>query len=480
MPAPHRPPHLLYVAWGFPPSRSGGVFRALATANAFARSGWRVTVLTADREAIERYIGSDPDLERHIDPRIRVVRLPFHWPMLETDVRTYSWLRVHSPNNWTKLHHHRNSLGFPEPNYGTWQSTLQREALRLHDRDPVDLVVATANPNVDFTAAWVLHRRRRVPFVMDYRDAWLLDVFSGDMLHPEGSRAARWERKLVAAAREIWFVNEPIRAWHRARYPHSADRMQVVPNGLDPELAPRGRTQARDGDGGLTYGYLGTISPKVPLAELIEGWRWARARDELVGSSRMRLHGHLGYYAIPRGDLSQLVAQARDAQVDYAGPVAKTEVGDVYDSFDVLLLALGKGRYVTSGKVYEYLATGLPIVSVHDPGNAASEVLRGYPMWFPVSDLSVDTIGRTLVQAGHTAAEAGPELRKLCLDFAAEHTRDRQLLPRIRALTESIQAVATPDEAPVLEIDAAGAAPAPSGNTVGLSASLASAPRRAT
>ncbi len=44
-------PHLLYVAWGYPPARTGGVHRAVATANRFAELGWRVTVLTADLPA---------------------------------------------------------------------------------------------------------------------------------------------------------------------------------------------------------------------------------------------------------------------------------------------------------------------------------------------------------------------------------------------------------------------------------------------
>ncbi len=52
-------PHVLYVAWGFPPSRGGGVYRALATANGFARAGFRVTVLTATRET---FLGSSKDV----------------------------------------------------------------------------------------------------------------------------------------------------------------------------------------------------------------------------------------------------------------------------------------------------------------------------------------------------------------------------------------------------------------------------------
>jgi glycosyltransferase involved in cell wall biosynthesis len=439
MPDRHLAPHLLYVAWGFPPSRGGGVYRALATANAFARAGWRVTVLTAEREAFERYTGSDPSLEQHVDAGIRIERLPFRWPLLDVDIREYSRLRVHAPDRWRRWETHRETASFPEIGYGRWRRPLEQAALRIHRADPVDLVVATANPNVDFAAAWALHRKHRVPYVMDYRDAWLLDVFDGDMLHADGSAAARWEHKLIHAAREVWFVNEPLRAWHARRYPSAERAMHVVSNGFDPELAPPPRTHPTRSDAppqeGLTFGYLGTISKRVPLTELIEGWRWAREREPLIARSRTHLHGYLGFYAAPRTDLAKQLADAAADGVGYQGPVAKGDIAAVYSSFDVLLLAIGAGRYVTSGKVFEYMATGMPIVSVHDPGNAASDVLRGYPLWFPAADLSEAAVGQALIRAAHAAMSADGETLQACLRHAASYTRERQLLPRVQELS---------------------------------------------
>ncbi|MCR6703948.1 MAG: hypothetical protein NVV66_04415 [Cellulomonas sp.] len=94
-----RPPHLLYLAWGFPPSRAGGVYRALATVNAFAAAGWDVTVVTASRETFERYTGADASLEERVDPRVVVRRIPFAWPAQDTDVRRYGALRVALPRS---------------------------------------------------------------------------------------------------------------------------------------------------------------------------------------------------------------------------------------------------------------------------------------------------------------------------------------------------------------------------------------------
>lgn len=443
-----RRPHLLYVAWGFPPARSGGVYRALATANAFALAGWDVTVLTVDRDALDRYTGLDPSLEGRVEAGVSIERLPFSWPQRDTDIRRFSRLRAYAPRAWRTRDRRRDAAAFPEPTYGRWRPILEQAAVRVHRAKPVDLVVATANPNVDFMGAWSLHRRDRVPYVMDYRDAWLLDVFSGGMLHPEDSEAARLERQLVEHAREVWFVNEPIREWHADRYPTAAARMHVVSNGFEPDLLTLPGTRPVDPERPLTFGYLGTLTARVPLAELIAGWRWARERDALAAQGRVRIHGYLGFYATPDASLLELVESGVDADVRYAGPVAKGGVAAAYASFDVLLLAIGAGRYVTSGKVFEYMATGLPIVSVHDAGNAASDVLRGYPLWFPAADLTAEAVGDALVRAAHAARTADEATRAAALSHATAFARDLQLRPRVEALTAGVtHATAVPRQA---------------------------------
>lgn len=430
--------HVLYVAWGFPPCRGGGVYRALATANALAAAGLRVTVLTASRETFIRFTGTDLSLESQVDPRIEIVRVPFEWPVLETDVRRWGAIRALFPRLWLRQRKRLDTKDFPEVGYGPWRRPLEAAASRIHHADPVDLVVASANPNVDFTVAAHLHRTAGVPYVMDYRDAWMLDVFDGHLVHDEGSEVARLEREYVANAREVWFVNEPIRAWHQERYPDQADRMHVVANGFDPDFAPLPHTGPRPADEPLTFGYIGTVSPKVPLREFAEGWSLARSRHQDLAGARAQIWGYLGYYATPSPALRRIVDDHADDGLEYAGPLPKQRVREVYDTFDVALLILGKGRYVTSGKVFEYAASALPIISVHDPANAASDVLRDYPLWFPVVDLEPESVAAAVEAAAHAARHATPTQREACAQFAQRFARDIQLQPRVESLAASI------------------------------------------
>jgi glycosyltransferase involved in cell wall biosynthesis len=426
-------PHLLYVAWGYPPCRGSGVYRAWATANAFVRSGWRVTVLTAPRETFTMSTGIDSSLEATIDPRIDVVRVPFDDPKFANDIRAWSGFRARTPELWNVWQARSSARSFPEPKYGGWRGALERAARDVHSRHPVDLVIGTANPNVDFIPGHVLHERHGVPYVMDYRDAWQLDVFGGGRITPPGGRADRWERTLIDHAEQVWFVNEPIRAWHAELYPADASRFRVVMNGYDEgvEAAPRSNDH-------LVFGYVGTLTGALPLDELLAGWQLARSTSDLVARARMELWGHLNHTGIP----SEAVASRLDALasngIEYCGPVEKRSIADVYARFDALVLILGTGRYVTSGKVFEYAATGLPIVSVHDPANAASDVLRDAAQWTPAAALTGPAIAAAFVETAERAVDWSAEQRRDAQGWATRFQREEQLTPRIAELRDLV------------------------------------------
>jgi glycosyltransferase involved in cell wall biosynthesis len=292
------------------------------------------------------------------------------------------------------------------------------------------------------TAGVRLHEAAGVPYVVDYRDAWSLHTYSGRRRHTTDSVVGRWEARSLGSAAEIWLVNEPLRRWHAAAYPALADRMHVVMNGYDRDL-PAELVRTADPSAPLRFGYLGTMTHVVPLAEFVAGWRRAREISPEVSAARALLHGYLGYYATPDAGLAAIVDGAADAGVSYHGPVSRTEVAGTYAGFDVLLFLLGGGEYVTSGKVFEYMSTGMPIVSVVTPGCAAAEVLAGYPRWHPAADLSPDAVAAALAGAASDAHAPDALARGAAArEHASRYRRDRQLQPRIATLRSLVGAPA--------------------------------------
>lgn len=427
-------PHLLYTAWSFPPSRAGGVYRALATVNAFAAAGWDVTVLTVPEKVFSGSTGTDEALLREVHDRVRIVRDEPDVPAFQNDITRWPWLRAQHPELFKLVDLRRDLPHFPEPNYGRWRPRLEAAAEHIHREHPVDVAIGTANPHVDFIPGWHLQRRFGVRHVMDYRDAWQLDVFSGRRLITATPAVRRWERRLMASADEVWFVNEAIRGWHAQQHPDAAAKMHVVANGFDEyghSLRVPVRAERREG---LVFGYIGTITPQVPLEVLVRGWALARRDEPALAGARLELRGYLGHFGAGEVATQRLVSEAAADGIRYLGPVGKSAIAETYRGFDALVLALGTGRYVTSGKVFEYAATGIPVVSVHDPGNAASDVLRGSPSWVPSRSLTVEDVAAALAAGARLAASQTDAQRSAAQDWAAGYSRSAQLEPRIAAL----------------------------------------------
>ena len=396
--------HLLLTAWAFPPARTSGVYRAAGIAEAFARAGWHVTVLTGPALLFRANGVADESLLETVDPRIDIVEVPLEHHELSTDVTAWSRMRARQPEMWARRRLRRDEREFPEPWYGSWAPALRRAADDVHAARAVDLALGTAAPYVDFVPGEHLNATHGVPYILDYRDAWTFHTFTGEA--PAGLTDSVREREssLVRSALRIWFVNDPIRSWHAGKYPESAALMRTVRNGYDlPATASGpeayGVAHLDRSSGPLTFGYIGTINfGAFPLEEVTEAWRIARA--DLPAGTRLVLRGHLGRTGEGSPQLLAALSAAEPLGIVYEGPVKRNELADVYQQFDALVLALPSGPGVTSGKVYEYAATGLPIVSVHTPETPVGEVLGDTDHWHAPRSLAPTDIAAALVAAG--------------------------------------------------------------------------------
>ncbi|MCQ0016651.1 glycosyltransferase [Actinomadura madurae] len=208
--------------------------------------------------------------------------------------------------------------------------------------------------------------------------------------------------------------------------------MMTVLNGWDADTLPRTAEPppaARAGERAPRFAYVGTVTDQQPIEALVEGF--ARAR-ELPGMTDAVLdfYGYFGFFKNTDRRLRKRFAAAADGAgegddrvlapgVHYRGPVSKTALAGVYQDSDVLVFLNGGGRYVTSGKIFEYMAAGRPVVSVHTPGSAAEEVLRDYPLWFNPGGLDPARHRRLDGRGGEggrgprrAAGGGGPRLRR--------------------------------------------------------------------
>lgn len=388
-----RAPHVCLVIWGFPPSRSSGVHRAVALVNSFVRHGCRVTVIAADETFFDVVTGSDHSLLDGVDPSVQVRRVPFPLGVFDPVINRWPEARLERPRRWRKQAVSAGAGPLPGPHW-RWRPRLE-DAVRSQLRDdPCDLVVVTGRPYGAFSAAAVADAMD-VPFVLEDRDAWLLDLYTGEPWEDSDDAMAIFPG-LVGSALETWFVNPPIADWHRERWPELEGNIHVVENGWDPAFIDPAATR-RATTRPVGFGYVGTVQPWTPVDALLAGWRESRLAPDL-GDARLSIHGPIGYQE-PHPALEAAIRAAEADGVTWFGHTPKASLSQIYAEIDCLLYASAGGGMITASKTYEYKATGKPIVVVSEATPDALRVLADYPRTHVAESMNPRHIAEALERA---------------------------------------------------------------------------------
>jgi glycosyltransferase involved in cell wall biosynthesis len=430
-----RRPHLLYIAFFYPPSRASGVYRALATSQAFSDAGWQVTVVTTTQRFFEEEIGStDDSLLDFVPDGVEVVRVPFSFTSgnVESDLRAigrwrgnfpllwrYTRDRTRSIRSYAEIMRGESPLSFPMTDrYLSWIEPVVKAGRRVHAEERLDHILATGNPYSSFEAARVLGTLTGAPFSIDYRDPWSFDLRTGGPAKLDAPTISAEER-IVSEAAAVIHVNEPIADAYKELYPEYQGKQRVVLNGYDKSSI--GTAKHYDG-GPLNFGMLGTVTDLWPLGPLFEAW--AEARVDLPAGSMLRMAGHLGYFAWSEEGILNTQPD-RSAGVVYEGPVKKANVAAYYSSLDVVVVPLFGGPMVTSGKIFEAAGLGIPVVCIQEEDGGGRRILEDHPMAFN-AEAKPDQILQALLYASEAAQTIQPDdvdrIRRLMSRFERTST----------------------------------------------------------
>lgn len=442
-----RKPHLLYIAFFYPPSRASGVYRALATSRAFKDAGWDVTVITTTPRFFEEEIGStDDSLLDLIPEEVEVERVAFTFRPSDTttDLREMGWFQ----GNFPQLHRFmrdrtgsarsaadilrgKSPLSFPMTDrYLTWIEPVVKAGTSINGRKRIDHVLATGNPYSAFEAARVIGALVGTPYTIDYRDPWSFDLRTGGRAKLDQQTQSA-EARIVDEAATCIHVNQHIANAYKDLYPDSADKQRVVMNGYDTDsVNETGRPYS---GGPLHFGMLGTVTDLWPLGPLFEAW--AEVRGDLPEGSKLRMAGHLGYFAWSEEGLLHSLPD-ENAGFFYEGPVEKARVAEFYGSLDVVVVPLFGGPMVTSGKIFEAASLGIPVVCIQDRDGGARQILVDHPYAYGAEADTAD-VARSLLRAAKTAMKLSSEDIQKTRDLMAHYDRRSTMEKMVAIISEA-------------------------------------------
>lgn len=376
---PERKPRLLVVSWAYYPRSSPGAHRAAKLAKYLPSLGWEPVILTV-REACYRPL-VDRALKQEIPIGQRIIRT--HDASVRTLARVAAGRKLRSVTTGNSLQD-RSLLGrrlrerltawFDTPGSAGW---LPFGLLGGHKAaSGCRAIWATSPPSGALCLALLLAGATRLPLVVDLRDPWHIDTPG---FYPTAAHRAvdvALERAVLTRAARVVVVTDAMRREYARRYPELDSRLSVIHNGYDPDdFGPAPARPAPASEGICRIGYFGSLyqGREEGMRAVL---RAAARLDRLEAARRNRIRVTL------RGPDPQVFRSMPEECgaahfVDAARAVPRSESLFMMGAMDILLV-IGSRLHPSaiSGKIFDYLGAGRPILAVTPEGELSRFVTR--------------------------------------------------------------------------------------------------------
>jgi glycosyltransferase involved in cell wall biosynthesis len=266
-------------------------------------------------------------------------------------------------------------------------------------------------------AALIVSRVTGVPWVADFRDEWAADAFRADQPRILARLAARLERGLVQNASRVVVAADYFRLQGLAE---GDPRRVVIVNGVDDADLPAGVASQPDR---FVLAHVGTVygirdpSPVLRAASrLIEGG--------MIDGERFTVR-LVGSFWLDRFEPPPGVRVERIGYVDHGRAVEEM------CKATALLLYVPSSSLAPSGKLFEYLASGRPVLSVTGPENLASRLVRKWDAGAVADPRDEAAVEQALLLLWRDWLENGlpdqPEVRRKTLELYSRRKTAEQL-----------------------------------------------------
>jgi glycosyltransferase involved in cell wall biosynthesis len=250
-----------------------------------------------------------------------------------------------------------------------WIPFAKTAALKRIARGDIDVIVTTGPPHSTHLAGLEVSKKTSVPWLADLRDPWTNIYYNHQLPRTAGTKAKdlAYETSVLQGASAITVVSPGM----ADEFGNRAKRTKIIYNGYDTDDIPKKRPQPYPE---FTLSHIGNFFPSMESAGLIKALKRLIAEEPTFASHfKLRFTGLLD----PQVQL-RLEEAGLAPYMEVKKPVPHKEAVLEMMRATMLLFSIpaeGNVRAMVTGKVFEYLATGLPILALGDDRSGAAEVL---------------------------------------------------------------------------------------------------------
>ncbi|MGC9025778.1 MAG: glycosyltransferase family 4 protein [Chloroflexia bacterium] len=382
------PKRVLLIAYYFPPIGGSGVQRPAKFVKYLPRYGWQPYVISTDRPFGNGSEGWDESLLEDIPQDVSVWRIstpqphPVQWLArrigwkardIHADSESVEKHRYSSPARSSMAKRVRRALLAPlywvqEPPIDLafyWSLRIVPLACHIVEAENIDVILTTVPPWSALLSGCLLKALTKRPWAADFRDPWTDNTFT---YFPSPIRRRvdqQLERRFIAHADAIISVTAPLVAQLRGKVTgrNSGKPFVLIPNGWDrddfPDLSAvrQGLPTPKTSNGALVFLHAGSTYLEEPLPLL-------RALERLEHQTRAKLLFHFIGYLHPEDRTRIEVSTFADRFRLQSQRVTHPEALRMMREAHVLLLLLRKGPGASSGKIFEYMVSGRPVLAI--------------------------------------------------------------------------------------------------------------------
>lgn len=359
---------VLIITYYWPPSGGSGVQRWLKMSKYLPKNGWQPVIYTADGA---EYPVEDMSLEKDIAPETEVLRHEIVEPyffykkflgikkdekikagFINEGKRKSSWKE--NVSVWL-----RGNLFIPDARCW-WIRPSVKFLKKYLKSNPVDAIISTGPPHSMHLIAKKLHEIFNIPWIADFRDPWTdIDFYKDLRLTKWADRIHhRMEKSVLLSANEIVTVGN-----------HCAQGLKkicgrdikIITNGYDFNIDElNNNTKLTDK---FTLSHIGIIGAnRNPILFWEAVSELVRENQDFANDLNIRLIGQ-----IDKSVVDSIKNNRIEKYVEMIPYIPHSEVIERQRESQVLLLFINNtpnAKSVLTGKLFEYMASGRPILSI--------------------------------------------------------------------------------------------------------------------